>query len=393
MQARCDGYADSDIAREPRERAVGSVGFVGSAGGKGGGRVLGAASATAHANIALIKYWGKADERLIIPRTSSLSLTLDGLETHTSVEFVEPVPESESETGLESEPAGTHALQGTMRDTLRDTLTIDGRVYSGGPLARVSRFLDIVRERSGIHAPARVISRNTVPFGAGLASSASAFAALAAAAARAAGLDLSDRDLSRLARRGSGSACRSVFGGLVQWHAGHDDLTSYADPVATDMKLAIIVITISAGEKPLSSRLAMRRTVTTSPLYPAWTRASERDLHEALDAISRHDLQRLGEISEANAMGMHATMISARPPVIYWLPQSIAALHAVEDVRADGLPAWSTMDAGPNVKVLTDSEHAERVAWALHERLVGCEIQVHHAGTGVRCTTRNKGDR
>ncbi|MCH4159374.1 MAG: diphosphomevalonate decarboxylase [Bifidobacterium minimum] len=326
-------------------------------------RVVGTATATAHANIALIKYWGKADERLIIPRTSSLSLTLDGLSTRTTVEFLES-PDS-------------------ARTRLPDTLAIDGSRRAGSALERVSRFLDIVRAMAGINRPARVESHNTVPFGAGLASSASAFAALAAASSQAAGLRLSAPDLSRLARRGSGSSCRSIYGGLVLWNAGHDDESSYAQPVPTDMDLAIIVIMVSAGEKPLPSREAMRRTVQTSPLYRAWADSSADDLRQALNAVAGHDLQRLGEISEANALGMHATMISARPAVLYWLPQSAAALHAVEDIRGRGLPAWSTMDAGPNVKVLTDVQHANRVADELRDRLPHCEIRIHRAGPGV----------
>ncbi|WEV41846.1 diphosphomevalonate decarboxylase [Bifidobacterium sp. ESL0682] len=237
------------------------------------------ATAVANANIALIKYWGKADEHLIIPRASSLSLTLDGLSTRTTVEFAKP----------DTSPAD-------------DSLTIDGKPQQGSALTRVSRFLDIVRDKAGIALPARVTSANTVPFGAGLASSASAFAALAAAASKAAGLDLSPRDLSRLARRGSGSACRSVFGGLVKWNAGHDDESSYAEPVDADnMDLAIIVVLISGEKKPISSREAMRRTIATSPLYDAWIDSCGQDLDDALAAIREGDVQRLGEITEANA--------------------------------------------------------------------------------------------
>ncbi|WEV69558.1 diphosphomevalonate decarboxylase [Bifidobacterium sp. ESL0775] len=320
------------------------------------------ATAVANANIALIKYWGKADERLIIPRASSLSLTLDGLSTRTKVEFME----SDSQF-------------------IADSLTIDGQAQQGAALSRVSKFLDIVRDKAGIDSPARVTSANTVPFGAGLASSASAFAALAAAASKAAGLDLSPRDLSRLARRGSGSACRSVFGGLVKWNAGHDDESSYAEPVdCGNMDLAIIVVLISGAKKPVSSREAMRRTIATSPLYRAWIDSCGQDLDDALAAIRADDVQRLGEITEANALGMHAAMMASRPAVFYWLPQTVAALNAVASIRETGLGAWSTMDAGPNVKVLTDGRDAEHVADELRNRLPDCEIAVHRPGSGVR---------
>ncbi|MCI2186208.1 MAG: diphosphomevalonate decarboxylase [Bifidobacterium tibiigranuli] len=377
----------SGIAAKGPERAIGR-------------NASNSATACAHANIALIKYWGKADEGLVIPTTSSLSLTLDGLSTQTTVEFLDGdetlagddearddggIPRSEAGELTDAAGSDVSATKSdTAPDTVLDILTIDGVLQHGTSLARVSRFLDLVRERAGIAAPARVTSRNTVPFGAGLASSASAFAALAAAASRAAGLELSGRELSKLARRGSGSACRSIYGGLVKWNAGHDDATSYAQPVECPMDLAIIVILISAKEKPMSSREAMRLTMRTSLLYPAWVRASADDMTLALAAVAASDLDALGEVVEANALGMHASMMAARPAVIYWLPQTITALSAVRDLRKHGYSAWSTMDAGANVKVLTAAADAERVASELRDRLPGQTIEVHHIGSGVR---------
>ncbi|RBP98937.1 diphosphomevalonate decarboxylase [Bifidobacterium xylocopae] len=329
------------------------------------GTVLGRAQAKANANIALIKYWGKADEELIIPRSSSLSLTLAGLSTSTEVTFLES-----SERGGSRGPV--------------DTLTIDDEPQTGKALERVSRFLDLVRDEAGISASARVSSYNTVPYGAGLASSSSAFAALAGAASKAAGLDLSERDLSRLARRGSGSACRSIYGGLVKWEAGHDDASSYATPVESDMDLALIVVLVSGQEKRISSRLAMRRTVETSPLYRAWAEQSAADLEEALGAIRDHDLERLGAVVEANALGMHAAMLAARPAICYWRPETLTAFEAVRSIREDGLGAWATLDAGPNLKVLTDGGKATAVADLLQARLPGVNIQVHRPGPGLR---------
>ncbi|MCD7101508.1 diphosphomevalonate decarboxylase [Pseudoclavibacter sp. 13-3] len=307
----------------------------------------GVATAVAHANIALIKYWGKADERLILPRTSSVSLTLDDLHTVTTVRFVDDGAEAGT---------GDHAV-------------LDGQPLNGQPLRRISDFLDIVRRRAGITAAADVVTRNTVPTAAGLASSASGFAALAGAAAAAAGLELDDRDLSRLARRGSGSASRSVFGGLAIWHAGHDDESSYAEPLQSDLDLAIVVLVIDSGRKAVSSREAMRRTVETSAEYEPWVRRSHDDLDEALDAIAQADLSRLGETSEANAFGMHATMLGAEPRVQYLNASSIEALRAVREARAAGLPAWATMDAGANVKVLTSGSAGEQVRSWLRRRL------------------------
>ena len=324
------------------------------------------ATASANTNIALIKYWGKADESLMIPTTSSLSLTLDDTWTTTTVSF-----------------------DGGNGDA--DAVRINGSAPGGTALARVTRFLDLVRERSGVTQRASVDSTSTVPLAAGLASSAAGFAALAAAASRAAGMDLDGRALSRLARRGSGSAARSVFGGLVLWNAGEDDATSYAEPIeepagdtVSGLDLAMVVVVLSDGRKTISSTRAMKQTMTASPLYPAWVEASREDLRAALEAVRSGDLARLGEVAEANALGMHASMMAARPAIMYWLPRTIEVLHTVRAMRQDGLPAWATIDAGPNVKVLTRGSDAERVAAALRERVPGAAVSVRLPGAGVR---------
>ncbi|MCH4160673.1 MAG: diphosphomevalonate decarboxylase [Bifidobacterium sp.] len=319
------------------------------------------AIATANANIALIKYWGKADEDLIIPNMSSLSLTLEGLETTTRVSF---------DTASHSEQT--------------DLLYIDGKQQQGNALRRVSALLDTIRSMAGIHSHAVVTSHNTVPYEAGLASSSSAFAALATAASYAAGLRLTRRELSRLARRGSGSASRSIFGGMALWHAGHDDDSSFAEPVPCPMDLAIVVVLISGSSKKISSREAMQRSVTTSALYNAWVESNAKDLHDALDAIKREDIAALGSVVQTNSLGMHATMMTAKPPVLYWLPGSVAAMQAVEDLHSHGMNAWATMDAGPNVKVLTTAAEAAQVEQALRDKLPGFEVHTHVAGPGAR---------
>ncbi|VEJ57880.1 diphosphomevalonate decarboxylase [Arachnia propionica] len=317
------------------------------------------ATASANTNIALIKYWGKADESLAIPVTSSLSLTLGGTRTTTTVSF-------DGGTGGE------------------DAVTINGTTPGGTARERVVRFLDLVRSRAGMTIPASVTSSSTVPLAAGLASSAAGFAALAAAATRAAGIRLDERALSRLARRGSGSATRSIFGGLVLWNAGVDDETSYAEPVDCDLAPAMVVVVVSAGRKTISSTQAMRHTMNTSPLYPAWAEASREDLRVALDAVRARDLPRLGEVVESNALGMHAAMIASRPSVVYWLPETLDVLHTVRVMRDEGFPVWATIDAGPNVKVLTTGEDADRVAAVLRDRIPCATTSVRYPGGGVR---------
>ncbi|MGO2658444.1 diphosphomevalonate decarboxylase [Mycetocola reblochoni] len=316
------------------------------------------AVATAHSNIALIKYWGKRDARLAIPSTSSLSLTLDVFPTTTRVAF---------DDALET-----------------DTVQLDGAPMPPRAAARVSDFLDLVRERAGITTAARVVTENAVPTGAGLASSASGFAALAGAASTAAGLDLDTRELSRLARRGSGSASRSVFGGLVQWNAGTGDADSYAEPVPSgDLSLAMIVVVVNAAEKAVSSRDGMRRTVETSPFYEPWVSRSADDLAQMRRAIADADLASVCEIAESNAMGMHGTMLGARPPFSYWEPASLAVMGVVRALRDRGVVCGFTMDAGPNVKIICSPSDVATVTAALDDAVPGAERIVAGPGPGL----------
>lgn len=324
------------------------------------------ATAVAHPNIALIKYWGKRDEKLVLPRVDSLSMTLDVFPTTTSVRLA---PEAE-----------------------HDQISLNGELAEGEALRRVVAFLDLVRERAGLAQRAVVDSQNTVPTGAGLASSASGFAALAVAGAAAFGLDLDATALSRLARRGSGSASRSIFGGFAMWHAGLDtateaeaDLSSYAEPVpAADLDPALVIAVVNAGLKDVSSRAAMRHTVNTSPLYEPWVVSSRDDLTEMRAALLAGDLEAVGEIAERNALGMHATMLGARPAVRYMSAASLSVLDAVLQLRQDGILAYTTMDAGPNVKVLCRHADADRVTRTVRSVVTDGSVLVARLGTGAR---------
>lgn len=348
------------------------------------------AVAKANVNIALIKYWGKRDERLILPYTSSLSLTLSDLYATTSVHFDE---------SLTSDRVTLDEVELPTDDSTR---------------LRVVAMLDLVREKAGISTKAKVVSHNHVPIAAGLASSASGSAALAAAASYAAGLNLTPRELSRLARRGSGSACRSIFGGFVLWNKGEDDETSYAEPIADllaetadkplsasipssisaslsaslpapkNLNPAMIVVTLDRSKKPISSRTAMRRTVETSPAYMPWVEQSKKDLARALDAIRVGSIEQLGEVMEQNSLGMHETMRKANPPVNYLTDKTYAVLDAVRSMRECGWPVWATMDAGPNVKVLTDAGCAARAAEELRGRVAeSAKFTIALPGDGV----------
>lgn len=328
--------------------------------------VLARATAAANPNIALIKYWGKRDERLILPMTGSLSLTLDAAPTTTTVSI----------------------LDGAGEDVVR----LGGVELAGTARERVVRFVDLVRATAGREDRVEVDSVNLIPTGAGLASSASGFAALATAAASAFGLRLTDRELSRLARRGSGSASRSIFGGLVEWHPGSDE-ESFAEPVPSPgLELGMVLVVLVGGPKSVSSREAMRRTVDTSPFYPAWLSDTPRELELMRAAIARADVTAIGEIAERNALRMHATMFGAVPPVVYWAPDTLVLLELVRRLRANGLECYATMDAGPNVKVLCRAADVDRLAEAILSERPGTELIRARSGSGARLIEESAGE-
>ena len=313
------------------------------------------ASARACANIALVKYWGKRPGPGNLPAEGSLSLALDALVTETRVTF---------DSGLPS-----------------DALELDG---APADVTRVTAFLDLVRRRAGIATRARVITRNHFPTASGLASSASGFAALAAAATRAAGVELSPRELSRLARAGSGSAARSIFGGFVRMHAGPRDDDAYAEPIASPLtsRVRMVIAVIGGGvPKTHGSRDAMEHVAATSPLYDAWLELVPLDLEAAHTALEQGNLDALGELAEANALAMHATALASRPAVVYWRPETLALLAEVRALRARGVGAWATIDAGPHVKVLCDAGDAETVAAAV--RPLASDAMISAAGEGA----------
>ena len=316
--------------------------------------------ARAYTNIALIKYWGKKNEELILPMNNSLSLTLDAFYTETEVIFSDSY--------------------------MVDEFYLDGTLQDEKATKKVSQFLDLFRKEAGLSLKASVISQNFVPTAAGLASSASELAALAGACNTALKLGLDDLSLSRFARRGSGSACRSIFGGFVEWEKGHDDLSSYAKPVPSDSfedDLAMVFVLINDQKKEVSSRNGMRRTVETSSFYQGWLDSVEGDLYQLKQAIKTKDFQLLGETMERNGLKMHGTTLAAQPPFTYWSPDSLKAMDAVRQLRKKGIPCYFTMDAGPNVKVLVENSHLSEVQETFTKLFSKEQVITAHAGPGI----------
>ncbi|MGO3050526.1 diphosphomevalonate decarboxylase [Staphylococcus casei] len=300
--------------------------------------------ARAHTNIALIKYWGKADETYIIPMNNSLSVTLDRFYTETKVTFDE-------------------------RYT-KDTLILNGEAVNESEATKIHKFMNIVREQGQTSMYAYIESDNFVPTAAGLASSASAYAALAAACNAALNLELTDKDLSRLARRGSGSASRSIFGGFVEWEKGHNDKTSYSFPIDADHwedDLAMIFVVINNKSKKVSSRAGMSLTRDTSRFYQYWLDHVDEDITAVKHAINQKDFVQLGEVIEANGLRMHATNLGAQPPFTYMVSDSYQVMEIVHQCREAGYPCYFTMDAGPNVKILVEKKNQKAVIDALHK--------------------------
>ena len=318
------------------------------------------ARATAHANIALAKYWGKSDTTHNLPAVPSISLTLEELVTETEVCFN---PEQEY-----------------------DELLLDGRRATAAETRRAVELLDRVRSTAGIEDRATVRSENRFPTSAGLASSASGFAALAAAATAAAGQALDLTRLSALARRSSASAARSVFGGFVELSVGapgEDELAAMPIAPCSHWDLRLVLAITASGPKSVGSTEAMERSRTTSPFYEAWIESAPRWCEIVKRAIQEHDLQALGTAMEQSTLAFHCCAITAQPSTLYWSPATIAALQTVKSLRATGVSVWSTMDAGPHVKALCEAGDAARVRSALSQTPGVLRVLVATPGPGV----------
>ncbi len=315
----------------------------------------GHATARAGSNIALVKYWGKRDAMLNLPAAGSLSITLDALFTETTVRL---------DCSLQA-----------------DSLSLNGQPADA---SRISRLLDLLRARAASRSYMAVESCNNFPTAAGLASSASAFAALVTAANQAMDIKLTPAQRSELARRGSGSAARSIFGGFVEMVPGirDDGSDSIAHCLAEPdhWPLQVVVAVTNRSAKPVSSTDGMNQTMKTSSYYSAWVEGVASDLEQARQAVRARDFERLAEISEFSALKMHASALAARPGVVYWNAATVAGMHCVRELRAAGLAVFFTIDAGPQLKAVCLPEAAPAVGQALAS--IGGVTEVLHSRLG-----------
>lgn len=308
--------------------------------------------AKAHVNIALIKYWGKKDRKWNLPLTSSISLTLDKFYTITSVEY--------------------------HPEMIEDHLYIDGNFILGEELKRVSTFMNSVRKLYDIPYFARIESQNYVPKKAGLASSSSAFAALALASTKAYGLNLSHIELSKLARLGSGSAARSIYGDFVIWHEGHDHDSSFAENFGKLDDIAVIVCLIDQGEKKIDSRTAMLKLDDYPELKETWIDTTNDYIKDIKKAFKKNDFNQIGEISQSHAELMH--YIIQETGVNYLNETSFKVLDLVEKLRNQGYEVYATMDAGPNIKILLKKDMIKNVLPSIESL---SKVIICYPGSGV----------
>ena len=316
------------------------------------------ATAQANPNIAFIKYWGNRDNALRLPSNGSISMNLDGLFTRTTV---------------------------TFDSSQRDSLVINDTEVAGKGLDRVSYILNLVREMAKINERGRVSSVNNFPAGAGIASSAAAFAALALASSRAAGLTLSEAQLSRLARRGSGSASRSIPSGFVEWMMGSGDEDCVAVSIAPPehWALADCIAIVNASHKKTGSTEG-HALAWTSPLQAARVADVPRRLDICRTAILSRDFESFADIIELDSDMMHSVMMTSNPPLMYWQSATVEIFHQVRGWRSSGLPVGYTVDAGANVHVICLAEYAKEVENRLRELPGLSDVLVAGVGGAAR---------
>ena len=293
------------------------------------------ATAIAPSNIAFIKYWGKKDERLRLPENGSISMNLSNLVTTTTIEFDERYAE--------------------------DTLSING-MESTGDTERATKHLDRIRHMAGISTKAKVMSTNSFPSGTGLSSSASGFAALSMAAAEALHLKLSEKELSILARQGSGSACRSIPSGITEWLDGETSETSYAVSLfAPDYwDITDLVAVVNSGKKDVPTAEGMKRA-QESPFFNLRKSRMAEKIKQIKEHIRNKDFQKFGELIEAEALEMHAVMLTSIPSLIYWHPGTVQVMRYVKKWRSEGLPVYFTINTGQDIHLIVEDKHTDEL--------------------------------
>lgn len=316
------------------------------------------ATAIGPSNIAFTKYWGKKDEILRLPENGSVSMCLSDLLTTTTVEF---------QSGLD-----------------QDQVVLNGEIEAGED-SRVVKHLDRVRKLADIDLKAKVVSNNNFPVGTGLSSSASGFAALTLAASKAAGLSLTEKDLSILARQGSGSACRSIPSGYVEWLDGDTSETSYAIQIfpANHWTIADVVAIVSEGKKEVPTSVG-QQSAQSSPFMEVRKSAMRQKNELVKQLIKDKNLKEFGQLIESEALELHTIMLTQRPALIYWIPGTLRIMKLCAHWRMDGLPVYFTINTGQDIHLICEAKNVEKVKNKLKSLSFVKDIIVNTPGEGAR---------
>jgi phosphomevalonate decarboxylase len=314
-------------------------------------------SAIAYPIQGLIKYHGLRDERLRIPFHDSISVATSPTASHTTIEF------------------------GKFR---KDTASVDGKQLAGRELERVVDVVREVRRRSRSKDKFKMASMNNFPSNVGLGASASGFAALAVAASDAAGLDLTPEKVSVIARRGAGSATRSVTGGFSRWKAGFDDEESYAYQLASEeFQMGIVVALIPAFKFTENAHKA----VLTSPFFHSRLAFVHEALAEMENAIKKRDIRRIGMLAERDSLILHGITMTSVDEMMLWRPETVKVILEVRKMREEGLPAYFSIDTGATVYVNTEPKNVRKVEGRI--RKLGIKTITCGVGGGARVTDKH----
>lgn len=317
------------------------------------------ATAIGPSDIAFTKYWGRKDEVLRLPENANISMTLSNLLTTTTVEF--------------------------SPDYEKDQITINGGGLEEGETDRVIKHLDRIRQMAKISLKAKIVSKNNFPIGTGLSSSASGFAALTVAASKAAGLNLSQKELSILSRQASGSSCRPIAGGFVEWLDGNTSQTSYAKTIFPKnwWNIADIVAVVSEDRKEVPTSAGHAKAQSSPFLKLRLSRMKEKN-RNVKKYIKERNFQKLGELIEQEALELHTIMLTQYPPLIYWTPGTLTIMKLVSHWRNEGIPVYFTINTGQNIHLITEQKNVEKVKDKLKKLDFVKNIIVNTAGEGTR---------
>ena len=304
-----------------------------------------------YANIAIVKYWGKKDAKKMIPATSSISLTLNDMFTETEMEFI-----SDEDIKISVEKEMKNGDYKDKFSNMTDLFYLNGELQDSVHTEKISKVVDLFRENRS--QKVKISTTNNMPTAAGLSSSSSGLSAVIKACNELFGKNYTQSELAQISKFGSGSSSRSFFGPIAAW----DKDTGEICEVKTDLKLAMIVLVLNENKKKISSRNGMELCAKTSMYFDEWVKQSEIDFINMKKYLAENDFEKVGTLTEENALRMHKTTETANPPFSYFNEKTYEAMDFVKNLRNNGEKCYFTMDAGPNVKVLCLEEDLEKLA-------------------------------